>query len=343
MPKHKSEDYKLSAVQYYLENDVSYVKTCEIFKCSERSLKRWIDRYLLEDSIKRHNRLPVSYKIKKKHVKYAIKKLKENEQITMSELAKIVKKKYDDFDITPRQLRNVIRDNNITRKRTRHEHFPVTRYGTPINKQKELDKFYKKLDEYKLHKIISLDETSIKPAMLKEYSRCKLGKRCVVKTDDSYIFRKFTLLVAIKNSKCVGWKLYEKGGMTKEKLVEFLEEFVFDKYKNHLIILDNAGSHRNNYVKDAITESDNNYLFSVPYTPKTNVVEMFFNQIKNYLKLNKKVLKFNDLKKEVKKAIKKVKRENYKKYFLYSYKKNELRKSKRGVSTLVRKPKIYNS
>lgn len=29
MPKHKSEDYKLSAVQYYLENDVSYVKTYE--------------------------------------------------------------------------------------------------------------------------------------------------------------------------------------------------------------------------------------------------------------------------------------------------------------------------
>ena len=112
------------------------------------------------------------------------------------------------------------------------------------------------------------------------------------KTDDSYIFRKFTLLVAIKNSKCVGWKLYEKGGVTKERLVNFLEEFLFDKYKNNFIILDNAGSHRNNYVKDAITESENNYLFSVPYTPKTNVVEMFFNQIKNYLKLNKKVFHF---------------------------------------------------
>ena len=66
MPKHKSEDYKLSAVQYYLENDVSYAKTCEIFKCSERSLKRWIDIYLLENSIKRHNRLSVSYKVTKK-------------------------------------------------------------------------------------------------------------------------------------------------------------------------------------------------------------------------------------------------------------------------------------
>jgi hypothetical protein len=316
---------------------------CDIFECKKQSLSRWVDRYLLENSIRRHNRLHVSYKVKKKHVKYAIKKLKENEQITMSELAKIVKKKYNDFDITPRQLRNVIRDNNITRKRTRHEHFPVTRYGTPIEKKKELDKFYKKVDKYKLNKIISLDETSIKPAMLKEYNRCKLGKRCVIKTDDSYIFRKFTLLVAIKNSKCVGWKLYEKSGMTKERLVEFLEEFVFDKYKNHLIILDNAGSHRNNYVKDAITESETNYLFSVPYTPKTNVVEMFFNQIKHPLKLNKKVLRFDDLKKEVKKAIKKVKRKNYKNYFLYAYKKNELRKAKRGVSTLVRKPKIYKS
>ena len=82
----------------------------------------------------------------------------------MSELAKIIKKKYDDFDIIPIQLRNVIRDNNITRKRTIHEHFP-------INKQKELDKFYKKIDEYKLNKIISLDKTSIKPAILKGYSR----------------------------------------------------------------------------------------------------------------------------------------------------------------------------
>jgi phage antirepressor YoqD-like protein len=91
---------------------------------------------LLENSIKRHNRLPVSYKIKKNHVKYAIKKLKENEQITMSELAKIVEKKYSDFDITPRQLRNIIRDNNITRKRTRHEHFPVARYGHQLKNKK---------------------------------------------------------------------------------------------------------------------------------------------------------------------------------------------------------------
>ena len=54
------------------------------------------------------------------------------------------------------------------------------------------------------------------------------SKRCVIKTDDSYIFRKFTLLVAIKNSKCVGWKLYEKGGMTKERLKK---KFLIEKIR----------------------------------------------------------------------------------------------------------------
>ena len=68
---------------------------------------------------------------------------------------------------------------------------------------------------------------------------------------------------------------------------------------------------------------------------------MLFNQIKHYLKLNKKVLKFNELKEEVKNAISKVKKENYKNYFNYAYKKNELRKYKRNISTLRRKPKNY--
>ena len=31
MSKHKSEDYKITAVKYYLENDINYTKTCNIF------------------------------------------------------------------------------------------------------------------------------------------------------------------------------------------------------------------------------------------------------------------------------------------------------------------------
>jgi len=56
--------------------------------------------------------------------------------------------------------------------------------------------------------------------------------------------------------------------MTKEILVVFLKENVFGKYNDNLIVLDNAGSHRNEYVKQTIIEIGNKYLFSVHYTPK---------------------------------------------------------------------------
>ena len=45
MTKHKSEDYKLSAVKYFLENKDTQENTCRIFKCSVRSLLRWTKRY----------------------------------------------------------------------------------------------------------------------------------------------------------------------------------------------------------------------------------------------------------------------------------------------------------
>ena len=76
--KHKHEDYKLSAVLYYKENESSSLAdTCRIFKCSERSLKRWIDRYDDEQEIKRHNRPPIAYKVKKEWVIFARKNSKK--------------------------------------------------------------------------------------------------------------------------------------------------------------------------------------------------------------------------------------------------------------------------
>ena len=78
---------------------------------------------------------------------------------------------------------------------------------------------------------------------------------------------------------------------------------------------------------------------SVPYTPKTNVIEMFFNQIKHYLKLNKRVLPFNQLEIEVENAINKVTTENYKNYFKFAYDKDK--NYKKNKSNLWRKPKNY--
>ena len=39
MPKHKSEDYKLSSVKYYLNNNFSMDYVCDIFECKKNNFK----------------------------------------------------------------------------------------------------------------------------------------------------------------------------------------------------------------------------------------------------------------------------------------------------------------
>lgn len=43
MPHQRSSDYKETAVQYYLVEDKSQ-EVCKIFKCSRRSLMRWVQK-----------------------------------------------------------------------------------------------------------------------------------------------------------------------------------------------------------------------------------------------------------------------------------------------------------
>ena len=65
MPSHKSNDYKLTAVQYYLVEDKTQEEVCKIFKCTPRSLMRWVERYKNEGNVNIHYRKPVAYKVKK--------------------------------------------------------------------------------------------------------------------------------------------------------------------------------------------------------------------------------------------------------------------------------------
>jgi len=94
-------------------------------------------------------------------------------------------------------------------------------------------------------------------------------------------------------------------------------------------------------IKNAIIQSENDYLFSVPYTPKTNTIEQYFNQIKTYLKNDRNVEDFNKLKINVDKAIDRVKPENYKNYFYNAYNLKGNIKLQRKPSTRRRKQKQY--
>jgi len=76
MGKHHSPEIKKMAVKYYLEN--KYTEIAKVFNVTRQTFIRLLKRHNYDNLI-RQNRKDVSYKVKQKHVKYALKLLNKNQ------------------------------------------------------------------------------------------------------------------------------------------------------------------------------------------------------------------------------------------------------------------------
>ena len=321
MTYHKSEDYKESAVQYYLVEDKSQEEVCRIFQCSRRSLMRWVKQYKNKGNVERQNRTPIAYKIKRGHIRFIKDEIHKNKTITMEDLLFLLKKKYPSLSLSRFHLNRVVNDNNITLKLTRIRHEPTHRWGKEININEKLRDFYDEVQKYKIEDVICIDETSIKSLQKRNHCYSQRGKRCVIKTQSQEVFKKYTCVFAISVNGVEGWELYEKGGINTERLVAFLEKFITEKYKNKLIILDNASAHKNDIIRNLVNKH-NKLLYSVPYQHFSNAIENYFSMLKSKLqKLNG--LKYENLKENIVKAIDIIPQEYYKNILEGAYNRKE--------------------
>ena len=161
-----------------------------------------------------------------------------------------------------------------------------------------------------------------------------------MKTKDNRVFKKYTLVVAMNSKGIIGWTLYEKGGMNTERMIIFLKQYVLKKRKN-LIIMDNSPSHKSLKIREEINKTTNSLQFSVPYRPKTNAVESWFNQFKHYFKLDSSHLSFDSLKNHISNVIINIPSKHYKAYIKYAYENKDIRKYTRKKSSRRKKLKKY--
>lgn len=336
MSNHKSEDFKTSAVEYYLTADTTQEEVCKIYKCSVRSLMRWVDKHETSGEIKRNNRPPVAYKLHTEQVKYVLDEIKKNKTITMDDLLVKLKEKYPTLTLSRFHLSRVVRDNNITLKITRVRHEPNKRFGKDIDINAQIKQFYTDVKKHKMEDIICIDETNIKSLQKRNHCYNDIGKRCVITTQSQEVFKRYTGIFAISTSGVLGWELYDKGGINTDRLVEFLEKYITTKFKNKLIILDNASSHRSERIKELV-KKHNNILYAVPYQHFTNSIENYFSMIKSRLqKLDG--LTHEKLKENIQYTINHIPKEKYENIFKGSYNRDVF---VRKASRKTRKLKKY--
>jgi transposase len=278
--KQHTEDYKLNAVRYYL-NHQDLRETCKIFNCKYQSLSRWVKTYKHSKSVKRKTRKNRNLKITPEIEKFVKDYVKKYPTTTLWEYSKLIKEKYN-IELSDKSIYNILHKHKITRKRVRSKYYPEKREG---QEKQDLETFYNKLKNYDYTKTICLDETSIPLNMTLSYGRSRSGTRVIKKTN-KYPYKRFNLLCAISADKVIGWKLYpeRKGGVKTNDILSFYHEFIKDKYKNHLVIMDNAVIHKSKIIRDTIENNKNELLYSVPYHPETNSIEEFFSQLKHYIK-----------------------------------------------------------
>lgn len=129
--------------------------------------------------------------------------------------------------------------------------------------------------------IICIDETSLKSFTVRKKGRSKIGTRCIIKTNNQEIFKKYIGIFAMESSKIVGYQIFKKGGINSDRLLEFLQKN-FKDIRSKIIILDNASSHKSAKVKNFITKY-NFLLYTIPYQHRTQAIEGFFNILKSRL------------------------------------------------------------
>jgi transposase len=326
-----------TAVNYYLVEDKTQEEVCKIFKCSPRSLMRWVERYKKDGNVDIHYRKPVAYKVKKEYVKFLLDELQKNKTSTLQELNQKLKDKYKGVDLSTTQIFRVIKDNNISLKLTRIRHEPAMRFGKEININHKIKDFYEEVKKFKIEDIICIDETSIKSLQKRNHCYSRKGKRCVIKTQSQEVFKKYTGIFAISVDGVIDWDLYEKGGINTDRLIDFLEQNITSKLRNKLIILDNASSHRNEKIK-ALVNKHNNILYAVPYQHFTNSIENYFSMLKSRLqKLDG--LKYENLKENIKKVINEIPKEKYENIFKGAYERPEKYVPKNKTRKITKKYK----
>ena len=67
------------------------------------------------------------------------------------------------------------------------------------------------------------------------------------------MFKKYTGIFAISSKGCIGYEIYKKGGIDSERLIEFINRYIKGSYRNKVIILDKASSHKSKDVKKLIS------------------------------------------------------------------------------------------
>jgi len=149
-------------------------------------------------------------------------------------------------------------------------------------KRKMFSDVIKTLD---MNKILCIDETAIYSSLNYKYAWSKKSIRPHLPYQ-RIVSNRRTLTVCFSVDKMIHYDC-SPNNMNQQSFLTFLSNtLAFANGKYEYILLDNVAFHKTKKVRNLLTQNRVQPLYTSPYSPEWNPVEMFFSYIKTYKKVH---------------------------------------------------------
>ena len=269
---------------------------------------------------KRIRKIKITIQIKQFIKNYVISK----KIFSFKKLLLCIKKEYNVI-ISKSSIYNILKEQNITRKR-------VQRKIIIKNKekhQKNITEFKNMIKTIDKTKIISIDESSVDLHMTSYYGWSEKGNKIVF--EKRILKNRHTMISEINNKKVIH-NVMIKGSANAIIFLNFIKNIIskIDLSDKVYLLMDNARIHHYKKLKEMINENPKvEIIYNVPYMPEFNPIEHVFSlkvqtdslceqsKIKNYIR-KKENNTIAELKKNIENAIKIITEKDLNNYFKHS-------------------------
>lgn len=250
---------KNKAIVHYKFFLRSLRRVAAIYKIGKSTLARWLSKEkIIVSRTKKES-------VVKKIATFIESKLLENPFLTTFEMSKLVQKELNQ-KTSQTSCWRALRYTNFSRKRTRNQ---IIKSNKPLI-----------VNEFKTNylaskNLVSIDETFFYYDVPR-YGYSKKGTQLRKQSSENPKKHKITLYMAISENKVIGYKISRTHG-TATDFLEFLKSL---NLKESTLLMDNVAFHKTRAVKEYIASIKSNILFTPPYSPEFNPIELAFSKIK---------------------------------------------------------------
>ena len=251
------------AINLILQHGI--VKISKFLKISRITLWRWQSRGV--DAIKRVYKNLLFEKIKFELENCLMIEGTRN----AGEIACFIKELHH-IDISKKTIYKYIKRLNYTRKRIRTR--GICKGDLKALTESYCEKYKESFQKNNL--IVAIDEAGYTEKLIRTYGYSKIGKPCIIKVRGSWV--NHSLLMAI-NSNGEKEFIIKKGAIKRNDFEYFIDSLNLDECST--LVMDNASIHKN-----LCLTTKPNILYTPPYSPEFNPIELCFGITKGYFRKN---------------------------------------------------------